>query len=167
MCGIVAILGRHEVAPLLVEALKRLEYRGYDSAGIATLQDGALVLTRDVPFGSRRLREDLRRMHGLTVDEADAVLQARSERAGEFEELLRGGAEDRFESLGLDFQKRLAKGFRAPVREFPARVRLIDGSGSADDVAARIRAALCRPIPTTFPNPTACRAPPIRATPTG
>ena len=54
----------------------------------------------------------------------------------------RGGAEDRFESLGLDFQKRLAEGFRALVREFPARVRLIDGSGSADDVAARIRAAL-------------------------
>ena len=54
----------------------------------------------------------------------------------------RGGAEDRFESLGLDFQKRLAEGFRALVREFPLRVRLIDGSGSADDVAARIRAAL-------------------------
>jgi dTMP kinase len=54
----------------------------------------------------------------------------------------RGGAEDRFESLGLDFQKRLAEGFRALVREFPSRVRLIDGSGSADDVAARIRAAL-------------------------
>ena len=54
----------------------------------------------------------------------------------------RGGAEDRFESLGLDFQKRLAEGFRALVRELPSRVRLIDGSGSADDVAARIRAAL-------------------------
>ena len=54
----------------------------------------------------------------------------------------RGGAEDRFESLGLDFQKRLAQGFRALAQEFPARVRLIDGSGSADDVAARIQAAL-------------------------
>ncbi len=48
MCGIVAILGRHEVAPLLVEALKRLEYRGYDSAGIATLQDGHLARRRAV-----------------------------------------------------------------------------------------------------------------------
>jgi dTMP kinase len=54
----------------------------------------------------------------------------------------RGGAEDRFESLGLDFQQRLAQGFRALADEFPARVRLIDGSGSADDVAARIRAML-------------------------
>lgn len=37
MCGIIGILGQHEVAPQLVEALKRLEYRGYDSAGVATV----------------------------------------------------------------------------------------------------------------------------------
>ncbi len=37
MCGIVGVLGDHEAAPILVEALKRLEYRGYDSAGIATI----------------------------------------------------------------------------------------------------------------------------------
>lgn len=54
----------------------------------------------------------------------------------------RGGAEDRFESLGLAFQQRLAQGFRALAREFPARVRLIDGTGSPDHVAARVRAAL-------------------------
>ncbi len=39
MCGIIGILGRQPAAPLLIEALKRLEYRGYDSAGIATLVD--------------------------------------------------------------------------------------------------------------------------------
>ncbi|TDL89089.1 glutamine--fructose-6-phosphate transaminase (isomerizing) [Meridianimarinicoccus aquatilis] len=42
MCGIVGVLGQHEVAPMLVEALRRMEYRGYDSAGIATLQEGHL-----------------------------------------------------------------------------------------------------------------------------
>jgi glucosamine--fructose-6-phosphate aminotransferase (isomerizing) len=42
MCGIIGIIGKDEVAPLLVDALKRLEYRGYDSAGIATLQGGKL-----------------------------------------------------------------------------------------------------------------------------
>ncbi|MEO0653920.1 MAG: glutamine--fructose-6-phosphate transaminase (isomerizing) [Pseudomonadota bacterium] len=42
MCGIVGVLGDHEAAPTLVEALKRLEYRGYDSAGIATINDGRL-----------------------------------------------------------------------------------------------------------------------------
>ncbi|MGU3401144.1 glutamine--fructose-6-phosphate transaminase (isomerizing) [Brucellaceae bacterium D45D] len=40
MCGIIGIIGESEVAPRLVDALKRLEYRGYDSAGIATLQNG-------------------------------------------------------------------------------------------------------------------------------
>src|SRR6056297_2314478 len=48
MCGIVGVLGSHEAAPLLVEALKRLEYRGYDSAGIATVQDGRLDRRRAV-----------------------------------------------------------------------------------------------------------------------
>ncbi|SFR15057.1 glutamine--fructose-6-phosphate transaminase (isomerizing) [Poseidonocella sedimentorum] len=48
MCGIVGILGTHEVAPSLVEALRRLEYRGYDSAGIATLNDGHLDRRRAV-----------------------------------------------------------------------------------------------------------------------
>jgi glucosamine--fructose-6-phosphate aminotransferase (isomerizing) len=42
MCGIVGILGSSAVAPLIVDALKRLEYRGYDSAGVATLEDGRL-----------------------------------------------------------------------------------------------------------------------------
>jgi len=48
MCGIVGILGQHEVAPTLVEALKRLEYRGYDSAGIATIDAGKLDRRRAV-----------------------------------------------------------------------------------------------------------------------
>ena len=42
MCGIVGIVGSRPVAPLIVDALKRLEYRGYDSAGVATLQEGHL-----------------------------------------------------------------------------------------------------------------------------
>ena len=48
MCGIVGVLGDHEVAPILVEALKRLEYRGYDSAGIATINGGVLDRRRAV-----------------------------------------------------------------------------------------------------------------------
>src|SRR5262245_4093163 len=46
MCGIVGILGREAVATPLVEALKRLEYRGYDSAGVATLEKGHLTRRR-------------------------------------------------------------------------------------------------------------------------
>lgn len=48
MCGIVGVLSNHEAAPILVEALKRLEYRGYDSAGIATINDGRLDRRRAV-----------------------------------------------------------------------------------------------------------------------
>ncbi|HEY8565330.1 MAG TPA: glutamine--fructose-6-phosphate transaminase (isomerizing) [Beijerinckiaceae bacterium] len=46
MCGIVGILGKSAVAPQVVDALKRLEYRGYDSAGVATLENGQLVRRR-------------------------------------------------------------------------------------------------------------------------
>ena len=42
MCGIIGIIGKADVAPLLVDGLKRLEYRGYDSAGIATIVDGEI-----------------------------------------------------------------------------------------------------------------------------
>jgi glutamine---fructose-6-phosphate transaminase (isomerizing) len=46
MCGIIGIIGGEPVAPLLVDALKRLEYRGYDSAGVATLEHGVLTRRR-------------------------------------------------------------------------------------------------------------------------
>src|SRR5437762_3147439 len=46
MCGIVGILGTTPVAPLILDALKRLEYRGYDSAGVATLEGGKLTRRR-------------------------------------------------------------------------------------------------------------------------
>ncbi|MGY2049841.1 glutamine--fructose-6-phosphate transaminase (isomerizing) [Methylobacterium sp. JK268] len=46
MCGIVGIVGREAVAGQVIDALRRLEYRGYDSAGIATLEDGRLERRR-------------------------------------------------------------------------------------------------------------------------
>ncbi|MEO2040114.1 MAG: glutamine--fructose-6-phosphate aminotransferase, partial [Martelella sp.] len=46
MCGIVGIVGVRPVAGRLVDALKRLEYRGYDSAGIAVIEEGELVRRR-------------------------------------------------------------------------------------------------------------------------
>jgi glucosamine--fructose-6-phosphate aminotransferase (isomerizing) len=46
MCGIVGILGKEPVAGAMIEALKRLEYRGYDSAGVATLEQGRLTRRR-------------------------------------------------------------------------------------------------------------------------
>ncbi len=58
MCGIVGILGRQPVAHSIVEALKRLEYRGYDSAGVATINNGKIGRRR-APGKLRHLEERL------------------------------------------------------------------------------------------------------------
>jgi glucosamine--fructose-6-phosphate aminotransferase (isomerizing) len=61
MCGIVGIVGRSQVAPLIVDALKRLEYRGYDSAGVATIEHGHLARRRaegKLVNLERRLKEE-------------------------------------------------------------------------------------------------------------
>src|SRR5690606_20664929 len=46
MCGIIGIVGKEAVAGRLVDGLRRMEYRGYDSAGVCTLHDGELVRRR-------------------------------------------------------------------------------------------------------------------------
>jgi glucosamine--fructose-6-phosphate aminotransferase (isomerizing) len=48
MCGIVGYVGRAQAAPILLEGLKRLEYRGYDSAGVATLEEGCVSVRKEV-----------------------------------------------------------------------------------------------------------------------
>jgi glucosamine--fructose-6-phosphate aminotransferase (isomerizing) len=59
MCGIVGILGKEPVALNIVEALRRLEYRGYDSAGVATLENGTIERRR-APGKLRNLEDRLR-----------------------------------------------------------------------------------------------------------
>jgi glucosamine--fructose-6-phosphate aminotransferase (isomerizing) len=48
MCGIVGYVGRSEAVPVLLEGLRRLEYRGYDSAGIATIEEGVVSVRKEV-----------------------------------------------------------------------------------------------------------------------
>jgi glucosamine--fructose-6-phosphate aminotransferase (isomerizing) len=50
MCGIVGYTGPREAYPIIIKGLKRLEYRGYDSAGVAVVQNGAGI------YGSARRR---------------------------------------------------------------------------------------------------------------
>ncbi len=77
---------------------------GHEISSLILLQDGVPVLTRDIPFGSRRLREDLRRKHGLSPEEADAVMQGNSERQEDFIELL----DDRAEELAQGIERAVA-----------------------------------------------------------
>ncbi|MFL1463218.1 glutamine--fructose-6-phosphate transaminase (isomerizing) [Roseococcus sp. DSY-14] len=82
MCGIVGIIGKDDAAPRLVEALRRLEYRGYDSAGVATLVEGrierrraegklgnlAAVLERDPLPGATGIGHTRWATHGAPVE---------------------------------------------------------------------------------------------------
>ncbi len=61
MCGIIGILGREPVAGQIVDALKRLEYRGYDSAGVATLENGGTITRRRAEGKLKNLEELLDR----------------------------------------------------------------------------------------------------------
>ena len=48
MCGIIGYVGQAEAVPILLEGLRRLEYRGYDSAGVATLEEGIISVRKEV-----------------------------------------------------------------------------------------------------------------------
>jgi glutamine---fructose-6-phosphate transaminase (isomerizing) len=61
MCGIVGVVGRQDIAPLLVEALRRLEYRGYDSAGVAAISEARI--------GRRRVEGKVQRLADRLAEE--------------------------------------------------------------------------------------------------
>ena len=74
MCGIVGILGKSSVSTNLVDALRRLEYRGYDSAGIATVEAGAL--------DRRRAEGKLRNLEKRLLRSRSRAAPASATRAG-------------------------------------------------------------------------------------
>jgi len=65
MCGIVGYAGHREALPLLLDSLRRLEYRGYDSAGVAVIDDGGVVLHKDKGFIAA-LEPGMPRSRGVT-----------------------------------------------------------------------------------------------------
>lgn len=115
------------------------------AAGRTVITDRFADSTRVYQGATRGdLRQMVDRLHDLMIGiEPDLTLVIDIDPATALDRgVARGGSEDRFESLGLGFQQRLVAGFRALAAENPARVRLIDGRGTPDEVAARVRAAL-------------------------
>lgn len=78
MCGIVALVGSQDAAPLLLEGLRQLEYRGYDSAGIATMngerQLSCLRAEGKLVMGLPRFSGQVSGLHGCECSGVDELL---------------------------------------------------------------------------------------------
>ena len=68
--------------PEAMEGIVALVNIGHETTNVNVLEDGNPILTRDIPFGSRRVREDLQREKGLTAEQAEDVVQGREELDG-------------------------------------------------------------------------------------
>jgi type IV pilus assembly protein PilM len=77
---------------------------GHEISNILIQQDGVPAVTREVAYGSRHIREELRRMHGLSQDEAESIIQGNSGRGEEFAPLLT----ERSEELAMGIERALA-----------------------------------------------------------
>jgi type IV pilus assembly protein PilM len=103
------------------------------------LQNGAPVLTRDVPFGSRKLREELRRIHGLTADEAEAVIQGTAE---DYQKYLASLVEG-MQELGVGIERAVAFLSMGDAGQSLGKIYLCGGGartpGLAQAVADRMR----------------------------
>jgi type IV pilus assembly protein PilM len=66
---------------------------GHEMTNVNILEDGVPILTRDIPFGSRKVREDLQRERGLTAEQAEDVVQGRAELA-DLEQFVKGSADE-------------------------------------------------------------------------
>ncbi len=89
--------------PDALDGLVALVNIGHETTNVDLLQGGAPVLVRDIPFGSRRLRESLQREHGLTAENADDVLQGRANGVD-----LNAIVEDRVDELAVGIERAAA-----------------------------------------------------------
>ncbi|CAN5834827.1 type IV pilus assembly protein PilM [soil metagenome] len=114
---------------------------GHEVSTVNVLQEGVPLLTRDIAFGSRHPRENLRRMHGLTADQAEEVIQGRSDRQREFAGKLTEGSEEL--AVGIERAVAFLSMGNTAGRSTLGRVYLCGGGaripGLAEAVADRLR----------------------------
>ena len=79
--------------PEAMEGIVALVNVGHETTNVNILEDGTPILTRDIPFGSRRVREDLQRERGLTAEQAEDIVQGREELA-EMPQLVEASADE-------------------------------------------------------------------------
>lgn len=79
--------------PEAMEGIVALVNVGHETTNVNILEDGGLILTRDIPFGSRRVREDLQRERGFTAEQAEDIVQGRDELA-EMPQLVESSADE-------------------------------------------------------------------------
>jgi type IV pilus assembly protein PilM len=135
---------------------------GHETSNVNLLQDGMPVLVRDVPFGTRRLREALQRERGMTADQAEEVLQGRSE-----PQALRALLDERVDELAVGIERAAAFIQAQSGGDGLNRVYLAGGgacvNGMSEAVAARlgVRAEVANPLQRVAVRPEVMQAVPM------
>jgi type IV pilus assembly protein PilM len=119
---------------------------GHESTNINLLRDGVPLLVRDLPFGSRRLRETLQREHGLTADDAESVLQGRGNSVD-----LRTFVADRADELAIGIERAAAYLTAHTGGQQIARVFLCGGGARVPGIVEALGARLG--VQTRLANP--------------
>ena len=119
---------------------------GHETTNVNLIADGAPVLVRDIPFGTRRLRESLQRERGLTADQAEDVLQGRSDPAA-----LRALVQDRVEEIAVGVERAAQFIVAQSGGDGVRRVYLSGGGASINGMAEGIGSRLG--VPAEIANP--------------
>jgi type IV pilus assembly protein PilM len=149
--------------PDVREGMVALLNIGHETTNMNLLQNGQPVLTRDIPFGTRRLREGLQRERGMTADQAEEVLQGRADPGA-----LRSLIEDRIDELAVGIERAAAFiAAQGSGGDAVGRVFLSGGGacvhGMVDVMANRmgVRAEVANPIQRIAVRPEVMEAVPM------
>jgi type IV pilus assembly protein PilM len=150
--------------PDVREGMVVLVNLGNETTNVNLVQDGAPVLIRDIPFGTRRLRESLQRERGLTMDQAEAVLQGRGDMSQ-----LRAILDERMDELTVGIERAVAFITAQGGGENIARAYVTGGGavvkGMVETLGRRlgVRAELANPLQRVAVKPEVMEAVPIDA----